>query len=72
MASVLSFQAPRLVSKKTLRQLQGNDDDDIMIDPTALPSQRTRMDDTMDEEESQRAKPVFGAASATELNVSLL
>lgn len=71
MSSVQSLKAPSLVSKKTQKQLQ-TDDDDVMIDPNALPSQRT---EAMDAEEEQQegseaaAKPAFGAASAAELNV---
>ncbi|SAM03152.1 hypothetical protein [Absidia glauca] len=70
MSSVQSLKAPSLVSKKTQKQIQ-TDDDDVMIDPNALPSQRS---EAMDAEEEQQegseaaAKPAFGAASAAELN----
>ncbi|CAO3600152.1 unnamed protein product [Absidia cylindrospora] len=40
MASLQSLKAPSLVSKKTQKELQ-TDDDDVMIHPNALPSQRT-------------------------------
>jgi hypothetical protein len=71
MSSVQSLKAPSLVSKKTQKQIQ-TDDDDVMIDPNALPSQRSEAMDA--EEEHQEgseaaAKPAFGAASAAELNV---
>ncbi|ORZ08414.1 hypothetical protein BCR42DRAFT_425097 [Absidia repens] len=67
MALLQSLKAPSLISK-TLQQKIGNDDDDVMIDPIAIPTQRTiATDDVAMVEGSDTAKPAFGAASAAEL-----
>ncbi|KAI8099707.1 uncharacterized protein BX664DRAFT_321915 [Halteromyces radiatus] len=67
MASLQSLKAPSLVSKKTQKEIQKNDDD-VMIDPNALPSQRTTTQEDVTMEEGSEAKPSFAAASAAELN----
>ncbi|KAF7725013.1 pre-rRNA-processing protein pno1 [Apophysomyces ossiformis] len=72
MASIESFKAPSLVSKKTRKSEQkaAVDEDDVIIDANALPTTRMQEDDVpMDEGEgSSIQKPQFAAAKASELN----
>lgn len=65
MASLQSLKAPTLMSKKTQKTVQA-DEDDVIIDATALPS-RPVEDVTMEEGSSD--KPNFAPASAAELKV---
>lgn len=67
MASLQSLKAPTLMSKKTQKAVQA-DEDDVIIDATALPSRSTEDDVTMDEGSSSD-KPNFAPASAAELTV---
>ncbi|CAO3624652.1 unnamed protein product [Mucor hiemalis] len=66
MASLQSLKAPTLMSKKTQKAVQA-DEDDVIIDATALPSRSTEGNVTMDEGSSD--KPNFAPASAAELTV---
>lgn len=66
MASLQSLKAPTLMSKKTQKTVQA-DEDDVIIDATALPSRPVEDDVTMEEGSSD--KPNFAPASATELKV---
>ncbi|KAI8069432.1 hypothetical protein BC940DRAFT_297730 [Gongronella butleri] len=68
MASLASFKAPSVVSKKVQKQQQ-KDDDDIMIDPESLPTHTAAAQDNdvaMDED-TDASKPNFAPASAAEL-----
>ncbi|KAG2192892.1 uncharacterized protein EV154DRAFT_436772 [Mucor mucedo] len=64
MASLQSLKAPTLMSKKTQKTVQA-DEDDVIIDATALPSRPVEDDVTMEEGSSD--KPNFAPASAAEL-----
>ncbi|KAI8054858.1 hypothetical protein BDF21DRAFT_497982 [Thamnidium elegans] len=64
MASLQSLKAPTLMSKKTQKTVQA-DEDDVIIDATALPSRSAEADVTMEEGSSD--KPNFAPASAAEL-----
>lgn len=69
MASLQSLKAPTLMSKKTQKKVQA-DEDDVIIDATALPSRPVEGDDiTMEEESTSTDKPNFAPASAAELKV---
>lgn len=67
MASLQSLKAPSLMSKKTQKTVQANEDD-VIIDATALPSRPMEDDVTMGEG-SSTDKPNFAPASAAELTV---
>ncbi|CEG66879.1 Putative Ribosomal RNA assembly protein [Rhizopus microsporus] len=63
MASLESFKAPTLVSKKTQKEIQKDDDeDDVLIDANAVPSSTSADADMEDAED----KPNFAPASAVE------
>ncbi|KAI9361461.1 hypothetical protein BD770DRAFT_361052 [Pilaira anomala] len=64
MTSLQSLKAPTLMSKKTQKEVQA-DEDDVIIDATALPSRPVEADVTMEEGSSD--KPNFAPASAAEL-----
>ncbi|KAI7907114.1 uncharacterized protein BX663DRAFT_494873 [Cokeromyces recurvatus] len=66
MASLQSLKAPTLVSKKTQKEIQG-EDDDIIIDANALPSRQSQDDVAMEESSSSMNKPNFAPASKAEL-----
>ena len=63
MASLESLKAPKLLSKKTQKDIQ-NDEDDVLIDSTAVP---TSSSDVVMEE--VKDKPSFTPASASEEKV---
>lgn len=66
MASLESFKAPTLVSKKTQKEIQKDDDeDDVLIDANAVPSSTSADADMEDAED----KPNFAPASAVEEKV---
>jgi len=67
MASLQNLKAPTLMSKKTQKTVQA-DEDDVIIDATALPSRSAEQDVAM-EEDSTSDKPNFAPASAAELKV---
>lgn len=57
------------MSKKTQKTVQA-DEDDVIIDATALPSRSADQDDVaMDENNTASDKPNFAPASAAELKV---
>ncbi|KAI9304736.1 hypothetical protein BJ944DRAFT_240290 [Cunninghamella echinulata] len=64
MSSIQSLKAPSLVSKKTQKEIQ-KDDDDVMIDPSALPSQiaSTTTTTSSNDTEMDEDKPNFAPAS---------
>ncbi|CAO3642955.1 unnamed protein product [Mucor fragilis] len=67
MASLQNLKAPTLMSKKTQKTVQA-DEDDVIIDATALPSRSADQDDVaMDENNTASDKPNFAPASAAEL-----
>jgi RNA-binding protein PNO1 len=68
MASLQSLKAPTLMSKKTQKNIQA-DEDDVIIDATALPSRPAAEDDVTMEEGSSTDKPNFAPASKAELQV---
>lgn len=63
MASLASLKAPKLLSKKTQKDIQ-NDEDDVLIDASAVP---TSSSDVVMEE--VKDKPSFTPASAAEEKV---
>lgn len=67
MASLQSLKAPTLMSKKTQKTVQAEEDEDVIIDANALPSRVAEDDVAMDESGSE--KPNFAPASASELSV---
>ncbi|CEP13333.1 hypothetical protein [Parasitella parasitica] len=67
MASLQNLKAPTLMSKKTQKLIQTDEDDDIIIDATALPSRPVDQDDAMEEDVVATVKPNFAPASASEL-----
>jgi hypothetical protein len=69
MASLQSLKAPTLMSKKTQKQVRA-DEDDVIIDATALPSRAVEEADVTMEEGSTTDKPNFAPASAAELKVN--
>jgi RNA-binding protein PNO1 len=70
MASLQSLKAPTLMSKKTQKKVQA-DEDDVIIDATALPSRTVQEDDvTMEEGSTSTDKPNFAPASSAELKVN--
>ncbi|KAL9557872.1 pre-rRNA-processing protein pno1 [Mucor bainieri] len=70
MASLQNLKAPTLMSKKTQKTVQA-DEDDVIIDATALPSRSADQDDVaMEEDNTASEKPNFAPASAAELKGS--
>ncbi|KAI8971456.1 hypothetical protein BDF20DRAFT_907237 [Mycotypha africana] len=70
MASLQSLKAPTGLSKKTQKEIQADEDEDVVIDANALPSQPQQQpseDDVMMDEGSSTDKPNFAPASASEL-----
>ncbi|KAI8640710.1 hypothetical protein BD408DRAFT_419320 [Parasitella parasitica] len=65
MASLQSLKAPTLMSKKTQKSIQADEDDDVIIDANALPSRLVDQDIAMEEDVAD--KPNFAPASAAEL-----
>lgn len=71
MASLQNLKAPTLMSKKTQKSVQA-DEDDVIIDATALPSRSVDQEDAaMEEDSTSTDKPNFAPASAAELKVNL-
>ncbi|KAF1803418.1 hypothetical protein FB192DRAFT_1368088 [Mucor lusitanicus] len=66
MASLQNLKAPTLMSKKTQKTVQA-DEDDVIIDATALPSRSADQDVAMEEDNTTSDKPNFAPASAAEL-----
>lgn len=67
MSSIQSLKAPSLVSKKTQKEIQ-KDDDDVMIDPSALPTRviTTTTTSNNNDTEMDEDKPNFAPATASE------
>lgn len=68
MASLESLKAPTLMSKKTQKAVQAEEEDDVIIDANALPTRTVEDDVAMEEDTSD--KPNFAPASAAELSVN--
>ncbi|KAI9471899.1 MAG: hypothetical protein EXX96DRAFT_582154 [Benjaminiella poitrasii] len=66
MASLQSLKAPALLSKKTQKEIQ-EDDDEIIIDANALPTRPAQDDVAMEEDSTSADKPNFAPASKAEL-----
>jgi RNA-binding protein PNO1 len=66
-SSIGSLKAPTLMSKKTQKTVQKTaDEDDVLIDATAVPTARQ---EDMEMEEGESSKPNFAPASSSDLEV---